>query len=69
MSEISIPTIVAIGFGLIVVAMIANLVKPYNKNIEYDASCRIPDDRMAACETNAGALCTSPSWPASASCS
>ena len=32
-------------------------------------SCDIPDDHMAACETNAGALCTSPSWPASASCS
>ena len=31
--------------------------------------CRIPDDRMAACETNAGTLCTIPSWLASASCS
>ena len=31
-------------------------------------SCRIPDDHMAAYGTNAGALCTSPSWSASASC-
>lgn len=38
MQELSIPMIVAIGFGVIVVALIANLVKPYSKNIVYDAS-------------------------------
>ena len=27
-------------------------------------SCRIPDDHMVACETNAGVPGTSPSWPA-----
>ncbi|CAM5545477.1 hypothetical protein SSTU70S_04192 [Stutzerimonas stutzeri] len=31
--------------------------------------CRIPDDHMVSCETNAGAPGTNPSWPAQASCS
>ena len=30
----------------------------------YEVNCRIPDDHMVACETDAGAPGTNPSWPA-----